>query len=88
MRDHLATAYGIEVTGLAALDSGTCSGSTRALDQRGVARVFAADRPAARAEGDAAVLGFLEEAGFPAERCAHPLPVTALDGRAVLVLRS
>lgn len=84
LRDHLATAYGIEVTGLAALDSGVFR-VDRAGGPAWVARVFAADRPAARAEGDAAVLGFLEEAGFPAERCAHPSPVTALDGRAVLV---
>lgn len=50
-----------------------------------VARVFPPARPRAGAEGDAAILGFLEAHGFPAERLAAADPVTDLDGRAVLV---
>jgi Ser/Thr protein kinase RdoA (MazF antagonist) len=84
LRDHLASAYSIEVTGTAALEDGVFR-----VDRAGrppwVARAFRAGRPVARAEGDAAVLGMLEDAGIPAERCAHPTPVTEAGGRAVLV---
>jgi hypothetical protein len=43
-----------------------------------------AAHPASRygVEGDATVLDALPEAGFPAERCADPSPVSELDGRA------
>jgi Ser/Thr protein kinase RdoA (MazF antagonist) len=84
LRDHLASAYGIEVTGTAALDDGVFR-VDRAGGPPWVALAFRAGRPVARAEGDAAVLGFLEGAGFPAERCAHPAPVSETGGRAVLV---
>jgi len=50
-----------------------------------VARVFPAARSLADVEGDAAILRALERRGFPAERCAHPEPVSCLDGQGVLV---
>lgn len=50
-----------------------------------VARVFPPSRPREAVEGDAAILRLLENAGFPAERCAAPDPLTELDGERVLV---
>jgi Ser/Thr protein kinase RdoA (MazF antagonist) len=44
-------------------------------------------RPRAGAEGDAAILGFLERQGYPAERLAVDDAVSDLDGSAVLVTR-
>ena len=52
-----------------------------------VARVFAADRPLAAAEGDAALLRRLEQQEFPAERCAAQEPVSVHEGQGVLVTR-
>ncbi len=52
-----------------------------------VARVFAADRPIAAAEGDAALLRRLEQQNFPAERCAAQEPVSAHEGQGVLITR-
>jgi hypothetical protein len=50
-----------------------------------IARVFPASRPLDASEGDAAILQFLERAEYPAERCAHPEPVTVYAGQAVVV---
>ncbi|HMK96426.1 MAG TPA: phosphotransferase [Acidimicrobiales bacterium] len=50
-----------------------------------VARAFPPARPRAGAEGDAAVLRFLEQQGYPAERLAVDDAVSELDGSAVLV---
>jgi Ser/Thr protein kinase RdoA (MazF antagonist) len=50
-----------------------------------VARAHLTVRPAGRARDDAEVLRLLERRGIPAERCAHPEPVSELDGRAILV---
>jgi Ser/Thr protein kinase RdoA (MazF antagonist) len=52
-----------------------------------VARAFPPARPRAGVEGDAAILGFLERHGYPAERLAVPDAVSDLDGSAVLVTR-
>jgi Ser/Thr protein kinase RdoA (MazF antagonist) len=52
-----------------------------------VARAFPPARPRAGAEGDAAILRFLERQGYPAERLATDDPVSDLDGSAVLVTR-
>jgi Ser/Thr protein kinase RdoA (MazF antagonist) len=81
---HLEERYGIRVTATTRLD-----GRVFKVDHDGgppwVARIYVSSRPVARTEADAEVLRFLERAGFPAERCAHPDPVSVLDGRAVLV---
>src|ERR1700744_636485 len=52
-----------------------------------VARVFPPARPRAGAEGDAAILRFLERQDYPAERLAADDAVSDLDGSAVLVTR-
>jgi len=81
---HLQGHYGIRVTGTARLTEGVF----RVDHDAGppwVARVFLSSRPLARTEEDAEVLRFLARRDVPAERCAHPSPVTELDGRAVLV---
>ena len=84
LRAHLEAAYDIEVTGVASLDAEVYRVDRRD-DVPWVARAFNPARPRERAEGDAAVLAFLEGAGFPAERCAHPHPVTEAGGQPVLV---
>jgi Ser/Thr protein kinase RdoA (MazF antagonist) len=52
-----------------------------------VARAFPPARPRAGAEGDAAILRFLERQGYPAERLAVDDAVSDFDGSAVLVTR-
>jgi Ser/Thr protein kinase RdoA (MazF antagonist) len=52
-----------------------------------VARAFPPARPRAGVQGDAAILGFLERQGYPAERLAAQDAVSDLDGSAVLVTR-
>jgi Ser/Thr protein kinase RdoA (MazF antagonist) len=81
---HLEDRYGIRVTAVTRLDAGVLR-VDRDEEPPWVARLSVAARPLARIEEDAGVLRFLERRGFPAERCAHPEPVSALDGRAVLV---
>jgi Ser/Thr protein kinase RdoA (MazF antagonist) len=81
---HLEQRYGIRVASTTKLVAGVY----RAQQQGGptwVARLFLIGRPLERAEEDAEVLRFLQRSGIPAERCAHPEPVSWLDGRAVLV---
>jgi len=81
---HLEQHYGISLAATAKLDAGVLK-----VEQPGgptwVARLFVVGRPRDRVEGDAGVLRFLERHQFPAERCAHPEPVSWLNGRAVLV---
>jgi Ser/Thr protein kinase RdoA (MazF antagonist) len=52
-----------------------------------VARAFPPARPRAGVEGDAAILRFLEQQDFPAERLAVDDAVSDFDGSAVLVTR-
>jgi Ser/Thr protein kinase RdoA (MazF antagonist) len=52
-----------------------------------VARAFPPARPQAGAEGDAAILRFLERQGYPAERLAVDDAVSDFGGSAVLVTR-
>ena len=52
-----------------------------------VARAFPPARPRAGVEGDAAILRFLEQRDFPAERLAVDEAVSDFDGSAVLVTR-
>jgi Phosphotransferase enzyme family len=81
---HLEDRYGVEVAEVVALDRGVFRVDRRD-GSRWVARVFAADRPLASVRDDAAILLALEPAGFPAERCAHPEPVSEFLGQGVLV---
>jgi Ser/Thr protein kinase RdoA (MazF antagonist) len=81
---HLERRYGIEVAGTTRLDTGVFRVERRD-GPPWVARVFITARPLSRVEDDAEVLRFLADQDFPAERCAHPEPVSEMDGRAVLV---
>lgn len=84
MPAHLEDRYGIRVAAMTKIVAGVFR-VDREVGPPWVARLSLASRPLARAEEDAGVLRFLERQGFPAERCAHPEPVSTLDGRAVLV---
>lgn len=52
-----------------------------------IARAFPPARPRAGVAGDAAILGFLEQQDYPAERLAADDAVSDFDGSAVLVTR-
>jgi len=81
---HIEQHHGVTVTSTATLDEGTVK-LDLADGRRWVARIFAVERPLAITEAEAALLRRLEEAGFPAERCADEQPVSSCDGRPVLV---
>jgi Ser/Thr protein kinase RdoA (MazF antagonist) len=81
---HLAATYDIRVARLAQLDSGVFR-VDRHDGPAWVARVFPSTRPIDQVDGDATILRSLEQAGFPAERCAHSKPVSTHDGQGVLV---
>jgi Ser/Thr protein kinase RdoA (MazF antagonist) len=81
---HLEGTYGIRVDGVERFDAGVM-GIERADGPDWVARVFPAGRSKEAVAGDADVLRFLEKQGFPAERCAHPDPVSVLADQCVLV---
>ena len=83
---HLEARYGIQVGRLTELDLGVYRVGRRDGPDW-VARIFAADRPIAAAEGNAALLRRLEQEEYPAERCAAQEPVSAHDGQGVLVTR-
>jgi Ser/Thr protein kinase RdoA (MazF antagonist) len=81
---RLDDAYGIVVSGIRQLDVGAFLVKRRD-GPTWVARVFSDQRPLEASRGDAAILQFLEQAGFPAERPAAPDPVTTHEGQAVVV---
>ena len=81
---HLEAHYGIRIAATSKLDTGVFR-IGRHDGPPWVARMFLTSRPLARTEEDAEVLRFLERRQFTAERCAHPEPVSTLDGRAILV---
>jgi Ser/Thr protein kinase RdoA (MazF antagonist) len=84
LRANLKAEYGIAAGSMSELDQDVWR-VERPDGPDWVARWFPSRRPAAAAEGDAAVLRYLEAREFPAERCAADQPVSELDGRAVLV---
>ena len=81
---HLSDAYAIEVNGIRQLDVGVFRVERRD-GPAWVARVFPESRPFEASRGDAEILQFLEQVAFPAERCAHPDPVTTYQDQAVMV---
>lgn len=97
---HLEAQYGIRIASLASIDDdpktrprGSWPGhypSTLFLKRMDgppwIARIFSspADR-VSRVQGDADVLRFLAAQGFPAERLAHPEPVSVFNGSGVIV---
>jgi len=81
---HLTERYEISVRAVTTLDVGV-----HRIDRHDgdpwVARVFHEERSRERVESDAALLGYLAEVDFPAERLASDDPVSVLDGQGVLV---
>jgi len=83
---HLEDRYGIKVDKVTKLAPGVYR--VHRLDGPSwVARAHLTARPAERAAADAEVLRLLERRGVRAERCAHPEPVSELDGRAIMVTK-
>ena len=84
---HLGDQYGIDAT--AATKVSQHNDHVFRVDRRGggpwIARVYPPARPRKGAEGDAAVLRFLERHGYPAERLAVDDAVSDLDEQSVLV---
>ncbi|HEY3772912.1 MAG TPA: phosphotransferase [Solirubrobacteraceae bacterium] len=81
---HLRERYGIDATDVDELDAGVHH-VARGDGPDWVARVFGSARPAADVEAEADLLRALEHAGFPAERCADPEPVSRWGERTVLI---
>ena len=86
---HLRQHYGIDAT--AATKLSVHNTYVFRIDRRDgepwVARQYPPARPRAGAEGDAAILRFLEVRGYPAERLALDEAVSDFEGSAVLVTR-
>jgi Ser/Thr protein kinase RdoA (MazF antagonist) len=86
---HLRDHYGIDA--VAATKVSHHKHNVFRIDRRDgdpwIARVFPPARPRAGAEGDAAILRFLERHDYPAERLATRDAVSAFDGSSVLVTR-
>lgn len=81
---HLEQTYDVAVRATKELDTGVLR-ITLADSRRWVARLFPACRPLEQTLGDAAVLRFLAEREYPAERVAASEPVSLLEGQALLV---
>lgn len=82
---HLESTYGIRVRRLQPLDVGVFRVDRADTGPRLVARLFSAARPRGAAEADLAVLRYLSEVGFPAERAMANQPLTTHEGQALLV---
>jgi Ser/Thr protein kinase RdoA (MazF antagonist) len=81
---HLEGVYDIAIDAVQELDLGVYR-VDRADGPSWIARVMPAERPFEWSRGDAAILHFLAESGYPAERCATAAPVSVLEEQAVLV---
>lgn len=84
VKEHLSDRYGVGVKKLAPLDCGVYR-VDRADASTWVARVFPPARSLDSVEGDAALLSFLEDHDFPAERLADSEAVSVVDGHPTLV---
>ena len=86
---HLRDRYGIDAVGATQLSQHVdyVVRIDRADGEPWVARSFPPARPRAGAEGDAAILRFLELHDYPAERLAGDDAVSECDGSQVLVTR-
>ena len=86
---HLKGRYGVDA--VAATKLSQHNDHVFRIDRRDgepwIARVFPPARPKAGADGDAAVLRFLEGHGYPAERLATEEAVSTFDGASVVVTR-
>lgn len=81
---HLAERHKISIRAITTLDVGVHR-IDRDDGDPWVARLFHEERSIERTESDAALLGYLAGADFPAERLACDNPVSVLDGQRVLV---
>lgn len=77
LRAHLAQHYGFHACILYTLDQDVTL-LRRNDGPSWVARVFGPQRSRAVVEGDAEILRWLQEVGYPAERCATEDPVSSL----------
>jgi Ser/Thr protein kinase RdoA (MazF antagonist) len=84
LRAHLVDRYGIHVQAMLTLDQDVIL-MRRSDGANWIARVFSPIRSLEAVRGDAEILSWLAEIGYPAERCATEQPVSELDGCAVLV---
>lgn len=84
LRSHLAQRHGFRAHTLLHFDEDVVL-ARRDAGPSWVARVFGPQRDRAAVEGDAAVLRWLAEQDFPAERCAVTDPVSSLGAHTVLV---
>ena len=82
---HLEKSCGITIARATQLDVGVFRVDRSDSDAPLVARLFPATRPFAAAEADLAVLRYLEEIGFPAERPVADGALSSHEGQAVLV---
>ncbi len=82
---HLEKTCRITIAKVQQLDVGVFRVDSRERPLPLVARLFSAARPYAAAEADLAVLSYLAEVDFPAERPFGDAPLTVHDGQAVLV---
>ena len=84
LQAYLGQRYGVRVVDLTRLDRGVFRADL-ADGRRWIVRVFAASRPVEQVEGDAAILRFLADHNFPAERCADERPVAVAGTWTILV---
>lgn len=77
--------YGIDVAKLTKLDVGVFRVDRPRREPPLVARLFSSLRPYALAEGDLAVLRYLAQVGFPAERPFGDQPLSTHEDQALLV---
>ena len=82
---HLEKSCGITIARATQLDVGVFRVDRSDRGAPLVARLFSATRPFAAAEADLAVLRYLEEIGFPAERPIAGAALSSHEGQAVLV---
>lgn len=81
---HLEHTYGIKISQSTELDLGVYR-IERVDGPSWVARIYPSAMPQERIQDNAEILSFLDQQDFPAERCAHPEPVSLHEGQPVLV---
>lgn len=87
---HIEATYGVPVKKMVPLERWGPEGAQRvdlANGESWVARPHGPARPIEAVHGDAELLRFLEANDFPAERLAHPEPVSTWDRGSVIVTR-
>jgi Ser/Thr protein kinase RdoA (MazF antagonist) len=84
LRSQLERSYEVQIEAMTELDVGVWH-IQRADGPDWVARMFARRRPAGEVQGDADILRYLQERGFPAERCAFAAAAWFLDGHGMLL---